>query len=415
MKWGLIFLAATLSGILSCQKENRGTDKSEPIVIELTAAETKAATETNNSALTILAKIDKIEKETGKADNVMISPLSLNIALAMTWNGAKNETKEQMQVFLGLSQYTPEEVNGYFQKMIKALPKTDSRVKLSIANAIWYNHNISLLESFQALNRIWFNAAIAQLDFAKPSSVDIINEWCSASTNGMIDSMIEEIDPATVMFLMNALYFKAPWTEPFDPDKTRNLPFYAADGNTKDVPMMNTEISCPFLSKEKYRAISLLYGNKAYSMSLILPEQGYTLSDLYEILQQDKEWLQLSTKPTPRKVKVFLPRFKFDYKIELNDILIGMGMDIPFDSKRADFSGIANTHPLRLFISKVLQKTAIEVNEEGSEAAAVTSVEMELTSMPSPTPEFRADRPFLFAITENSTGTILFIGKVEKP
>ena len=414
MKWGIIFLAITLSGVLSCQKESRVQADNKPVIIELTAAETKAASESNNSAISILSEIDKIEEAEGKRENVMISPLSLNIALAMTWNGAKNETKEQMQQFLGLSQYTPEQVNGYFQKMLSALPVTDNKVKLAIANAIWYNQTISLLPSFQEINRVWFNAAIRQLDFTKQSSVDIINQWCSQNTNGMIDSIVEEIDPRTAMFLMNALYFKAPWTEPFDPSETRSLPFYSADGNIVNTPMMNKELSAPYLSNEHYKAVSLLYGNKAFSMTLILPQQNNSLSDLYKILANDKEWLELSKK-APVKVNVFLPKFKFDYKIKLRDILIGLGMDIPFDGGRADFSGIADTSPLRLYISEVLQKTAIEVNEEGSEAAAVTSVEMRLTSMPAPPPEFRADRPFLFAITENSTGTILFIGKLEQP
>ena len=415
MKWVILFMTLPLLAN-SCEKEKSATEKKDPIEIILTSAETKIANNCNNIAFSYLANISKQEALDNKRENVMISPLSLNLAMAMCWNGAHGQTKEQIKNTLGFVGNTDQDVNSFFKKMVETLPKTDPSVKLSIANSIWQHNNFSVLESFLATNKKWFNASVQSLDFRNSNSVNVINNWCSDNTNGMIKKILEDIKPNEVLFLINALYFKAPWTDKFKEENTAMQTFYLRDGGSKNVSTMNQELTCQYSEGTRYRAATLPYGNQAFNMTIILPKEGFLPEDLFSLLEPisstTNNWRNIINDKRTSKVDLFLPKFKFDYEIEFNDILKKMGITDAFIPKLANFSRISSEQ--ELVISKVLQKTAIEVNEKGSEAAAVTSVGIGVTSMP-PKNEFRVNRPFVFVISEKFTGTILFAGKVEMP
>ncbi|MFA6769959.1 MAG: serpin family protein [Bacteroidales bacterium] len=402
--------------INSCEKVNNGANKTEPIEIILTSAQTKIADNGNTVAFTYLANISEQEILDNKRENVMISPLSLNLAMAMCWNGADGQTKEQIKNTLGFVGNTDQDVNSFFKKMIETLPKTDPSVKLSIANSIWQHKDFAVLESFLATNKKWFNASIQSLDFRNSNSVNIINDWCSNNTNGMIKKIIDEIKPNEVLFLINALYFKAPWKNEFKEEKTTMQPFYLRDGSSKNVSTMNQEVTCQYSEGTNYRAATLPYGNEAFNMTIILPNEEHLPEDLFTILEATSpttnSWSTIINDKTATILDIYLPKFKFEYEIEFNDILKKMGITDAFIAGLANFSRISSER--ELIITKVLQKTAIEVNEKGSEAAAVTSVGVGVTSMPLKN-KFRVNRPFVFVISEKQTSAILFAGKVEIP
>jgi serpin B len=261
------------------------------------------------------------------------------------------------------------------------------------------------------VNAKYFDAEIANLDFTSPTALKTINDWCAKATNNLIKEPLDRISPCAAMYLINAIYFKGIWTTQFDKKNTAKATFFAENGTQSQVDMMHIpESSFPYYGDENAQYLDMAYGNGAFSMTVILPHEGKTLQDVIDNLSTDYFNNIVENRLQERSVRVFFPRFKMEYKIELqDDVLPALGMPSAFDSKIADFSDMSKIH---LFISRVIHSTFVEVNEEGTEAAAVTIVEMEYTSVGGGLPVFRADRPFMFVIRENSTGAILFIGKM---
>jgi serpin B len=412
----LTCLLISLSCALFYACESNDNDENtfqEPIKIELSDAEVKMANEGNAFAAELFSVIHKNET---KEDNIVISPLSLNMALAMVWNGANGETKQAIQKAMGMSDYSQSEVNAYFKKLREALVKTDPTVKLAIANSIWSKKGFPVKQDFYNVNKDWYSAEVKELDFSSPSAADIINQWCSDNTNGLIKKMIESIPEDVVMYLINALYFKGEWSDKygFVASSTKNEPFYKENGQSTTVKMMQQSNQLGYYSDKYLASTALSYGNGAFSMVFILPNQNVSFDKMLEQLKQPDYWNRCLNPSGSYEVNLYVPKFKIEYEKKLNETLAQLGMGIAFSS-RADFLGISDI-PLK--ISQVKQKACIEVNEKGSEAAAVTVVEMGLTSAGPSTPQkvtFRADRPFLFAIKENSTGTVLFMGKIGEP
>jgi serpin B len=409
----VVFLASASALLFSCESAvNEENNLSEPIKIVLTETELHMSQEGNAFAANLFATV----KEHGKEqENMLISPLSLNMALAMVWNGAGGETKQSIQKAMGMGNYPPSEVNGYFKKLREALLKTDPMVKLAIANSIWSRKGFPVKPDFYNINREWYNAEVRELDFSAANAPDIINQWCSDNTNGLIDKMIDEIPNDLMMYLINALYFKGEWANGhgFVAEKTANELFYKEDGSPIEVKMMQQNSELGYFSDELLSATALPYGNKAFSMVFILPNQGVSFDAVLNQLKQVDYWNKCMYPSGNYDVNLYIPSFKFEYETSLNETLRQLGMEIAFSSL-ADFSGISD---VALAISTVKQKAVIEVNEEGSEAAAVTVVEMVYTTIQTePQPiTFKANRPFLFAIKENSTGTVLFMGKIGNP
>jgi len=346
-------------------------------------------------------------------ENVMISPLSVSLALAMTYNGADGDTKEAMEKTLELYGLTVDEINENYKMLIDALASVDPKVLMSIANSIWYEQTFNVEQDFIDVNQDYFYAEVSSLDFTNPDAVTTINNWVADKTNDKITKILDAIPADAVMYLINAIYFKGIWKYEFDESDTEEKPFYLSDGTTKNVPMMVQEGSFNYSSNDIMQAVEMPYGAGNYSMIILLPQYNKTPDDIIDLLSNENWNSWLSEFYEAEKVQIHLPKFKFEYKNQLNDELINMDMGIAFSST-ADFSKINLNGGL--FISRVIHKTFIEVNEEGTEAAAVTMVEMGTTSTGEETViHFYVNQPFIFAIKEKYTNTIIFMGKVMEP
>ena len=393
----------------SCEKTK--VEEPGPTEINLTQ-KGKILVEANNLfGIKLFKEVLKAEEP---GENVMISPLSVSLALAMTYNGADGDTKVAMEKILELYGLTVDEINENYKTLIDALASVDPKVLMSIANSIWYKQEFDVEQDFINVNQDYFYAEVSPLDFNDPESVTTINNWVANKTNDKITEILDEIPVDAVMYLINAIYFKGIWKYEFEESNTEEKPFYLSDGTTKDVPMMVQEGSFNYFSNDILQAVEMPYGAGNYSMIILLPQYNKTPDDIIDQLNNDNWNSWLSEFYEAEKIQIHLPKFKFEYKNKLNDELINMDMGIAFDPYNADFSKINSLE--QLFISRVIHKSFIEVNEEGTEAAAVTMVEISLTSSGGETGiHFYVNQPFIFAIKEKYTNTIICIGKVMEP
>lgn len=357
------------------------------------------------------ALLKKLAEESPQ-ENLFISPLSISMALAMTLNGAAGETAEAMRRTLKLEELTEEERNEAFRSLIALLLSADPRVKMEIANSIWIRRGFPVEEDFLRLNRTYFDAMVQQLDFSDPASLGIINRWVNEKTHGKIDKILDGIPGEMVMYLMNAVYFKGTWKSQFDKNATHADEFFPIGAAAVPCSMMvQTNDAFSYFADEQMQAIDLPYGNGRFSMTILLPVYGKTPVELLESL--DKESLRaLPKKFSKQRGTLHLVKFKLEYKKKLNDALSNMGMAVAF-TEQADFTRInRNGH---LFISEVLHKSFVQVDEEGTEAAAATSVGIALTSAGDSNGFVMVvNRPFLFFIREQSSGAVLFLGIVNR-
>ena len=377
---------------------------------ELSAVDKQIIQASNEFAFSLFKDVIAEEEDT----NILISPLSVSYALGMTYNGANGQTETDMAATLGYGSLTNEEINISYQKMTEALIALDPLVIFEIANSIWIRQGFPAEQDFIDINQEYFDAEVENLDFDDDNSADVINGWISDKTHEKIDHVIDPpISPATVMFLVNAIYFNGTWTYQFDPDDTAPGAFIQ-DLNTYqyvECDFMKMRAYLPCMVNSVFSAVDLPYGNEDYSMTLFKPRRGKTMDDLLAIFNQNNfnSWMSSLQEDS---IDLKMPKFKFSYGTKLNDALSALGMAIAFNPGLADFSGIAKSW--QLYISKVIHKTFIQVDEKGTEAAAVTVVEIEFTSLPDED-YFGFTQPFIFVIHEQSTGAILFIGKVMNP
>ena len=344
-------------------------------------------------------------RERDPGGNIFISPLSISIALTMTYNGAVGETERAMAEALEIDALDLSTINNSNKALRNSLEDPDPQVEISIANSIWSRQGVDLNPEFLDRNRTFFGAEIASLDFSSPQATAIINEWVETNTNGKIEKIVDRINPQTLLFLINAIYFKGSWQDEFDESMTRPGVFHLSNGSEKRVQMMRREGEYPYFRGETFEATSLPYGDGRVSMYIFLPNRNSNLNRFLRTLNEEN-WEDWISQLQDRRHELMLPRFKLEYEVRLNDTLEALGMGIAFGGG-ADFSGMGPS----LFISEVRHKTFVEVNEEGTEAAAVTAV-VGVKSLP---PVFRVDRPFFFAIYDAETETILFMGTVTEP
>jgi len=390
---------------ISCTAQNDPQPTPVPVdakPIALRAGLEKRASQDNEFAIDLLKKTITTTGET----NVFVSPLSVSIALGMVWNGANGTTKTEMETALKMSGLSAADINDYYKIMQSTLPSVDPTTKLSIANSVWYKTGFIVKPDFLKVNSDYYNAYIKELDFTKAWAVDTINNWCAKKTNSLIPTIIEKIPSNAVMYLMNAVYFKGIWRKQFEKKNTSVLKFTNETGNQADVNMMYQKGTFGYTETETAQYLDLPYGNKAFSMTVILPVTNKTTADVLNTLTTES-WNTTLSHFSEREVMVYLPRFKVTNKFKLNDELQNMGMKLAF----SDFADFTKMTSIPVQISEVIHKTYVTVDEEGTEAAAVTSIGMITTSMPEIT-VFKVDKPFLFVIREKSTGVILFIGKV---
>ena len=352
----------------------------------------------------------------GPDTNIFISPLSVGMALGMTVNGAAGATRDSMLAALQLAGVPMDVVNQGYRSVIDLLRHLDPGVAFTLANSIWYRTGFTPSQAFLGDARTYFDAQVQGLDFSSSSAAPTINAWVNAQTNGKIPSIVQDpIDPSLIMFLINAIYFKGSWTQRFD--STRDAPFYPRTGVPITVAMMEHDSAGPvgLYSGDDATVVDLPYGGRAWSMTIVLPRGAWT--DSLATMLTASRWSAWIAGLDSQKAYVSLPKFKLTFERELEAPLAALGMGIAFcDVGFADFSAMyPGARPGGVCISFVKHKTYVDVNEEGTEAAAVTSVGMGVGSMPAGPPHIVVDRPFIVAIRERLTGTILFLGRVMDP
>ena len=356
-------------------------------------------------------------RKTEQQANVFLSPFSVSVALAMTRNGAAAETERALTDTLQLQAVDPETINAGYGELRQALAVSDPDVTLAVANSLWARQGVSFEPDFLQQNTDFFGAEISTLDFNDPSASETINQWTRDATHGKIEKIVDDaIDPATVLFLINAIYFKALWQREFDPARTHDGTFYLANGAEKQVPMMRQQHAFPYYRGEGFQAVRLAYSDGQISFYIFLPDPDSDLTAFLGTLDA-VSWEQWIPQFHAEEVEVVMPKFRVAYEKMLNDPLKALGMAVAFDSERADFSPMSpiTASGQNLYIQEVVHKTFIDVTEAGTEAAGATSIGIGVTSLPPPPTPFHVDRPFFFAIHDDATRTLLFMGSVVNP
>jgi serpin B len=379
----------------------------------LTSGEAKLIAADNQFAFTLFRAVAEETRDT--LPNLFVSPLSVALALGMTYNGAAGTTEEAMRRTLELEGMSLPEVNEASRSLIALLRGLDPGVQFLIGNSIWYREGFAVEQSFLDANRTYFDAEVAGLDFASPAAPQRINDWVTRRTEGLITEIVPSPLPDyAVMYLINAIYFKGDWTQRFDRSRTAPAPFHLADGSTVQVPMMRSTVP---LRLQAYRdpgveVAELPYGGQAFSMIVVMPRDPAALDTLVAGFTAER-WNDWVVRLDTTSLYVSLPKFRLVNDLTLVSPLKALGMGIAFDCGLPDMADFTRMHqPQEVCITNVKHKTYVDVNEEGTEAAAVTSVEMGIISVP---PAIVVDRPFLFAIRERLSGTILFLGAIRNP
>lgn len=370
----------------------------------LSATEQQLIDASNSFSFALWSKVSAAQPN----QNVFISPLSASYALGMALNGAANQSFDQMRTALQVEGVPQQDINAGYKSLTALLTSLDPSVTMRIANSIWYRQTFPVNQPFIDASKSYFDADVAGLNFNDVSgSLATINDWVSQKTNGKIPSVLNEIDTADVMFVINALYFHGSWRAKFDPSTTTDDHFITAPGVTQPMRLMHRQDGMQYAETPSYQAVDLPYGNGAFAMMVLLPKPGTDI-DTFSASLTPASWRSIASSFADAEVNLSLPKFTLQYERLMNDDLHALGMIAPFDPDRADFSRMS---PQSVFINFVKQNTFLNVDEEGTEAAAVTVVGFTTTSVGS-SAVMRVDRPFLFVIHERLSGTVLFMGKV---
>jgi serine protease inhibitor len=347
--------------------------------------------------------------------NIFVSPSSISLCLAMAYNGAEAETCQAMARALEMQAMSLDELNRTYRELTMGLENADAKVQLQIANSLWTREGLRFKPDFIQRTKDYFNAQGTALNFDDPAAPATLNRWVSEKTQGKIDKIVDQIDAQAMLFLINAIYFKGAWAKEFDKAKTQLDTFTLLHG-TKQVPMMSQSGNYPYLETKDFQAVSLPYGGGHFSFYVFLPSSSLSLG-AFEKSLTEANWQQWMEQFHAMDGDISLPRFRVEYEATLNDALKAIGMGLAFDEGRANFSGMIQMQGQNVYISRVKHKTFAEVNEEGTEAAAVTSTEMHTTAFAVPHQRFHmvVDRPFFCAIRDNTTGAVLFLGSIYNP
>lgn len=408
-----VFVILVLFGVLAACQNDENISQLEPKVRKDIVLSPSERVMMNRGTDFVFRFFNQVCQSETEKPNVLISPLSASLALSMAANGAKGNTLAEMQTTLGFSpsSFSPDEMNSYNQMLTTELLDLDNTTQISIANSIWVKQGFKVYDSFINVNKDYYNAEVRNLDFASSTAKDIINQWCADKTNQRIKNVIEEIPADMRLYLINALYFKGTWTSKFDKSNTNYEKFTNVDGSESTVPMMNQTSSFNYLQNDYFSIAEFPYGNGAFSMVVLLPAEGKTLDESLSGLTYDN-WNEWILQMSGVDLKVKLPKFELKYDKDLIGDMKDMGMKDAFDGNKADFSKMSAAD---LYVGILQQFAYIKVDEEGTEASAVTVVGMLDTSVGPLSPiSFYVNRPFAFLIKEKSTGAILFIGKISQ-
>ncbi|HLR38089.1 MAG TPA: serpin family protein [Chitinophagaceae bacterium] len=395
------------TGMISCSTTEQIPD---PEIKPLPEQSQKTIRAQNNFAFKIFNLINQ-NNQNGK--NKLISPLSIYMDLSMVYNGANHQTKKDIQKALQLNKIDTGLLNKTNAILLHNLPQEDTAVNIDIANAIWYRKSLTPLSSFLKINKNYYKATIKASPFNQ-STVDEINNWVKDKTHHKIKSIIKEIQPSDLTFLLNAVYFKGDWTHQFDQDQTKKRTFHTKNQEELQVPFMYKKAKISYFENNDLQVAQLPYGSGEFNMFVLLPKEGKNVVSTFNHLNASA-FSTLTSKVRSTEVKLYLPKWESEYKIDLNAVLSQMGMASAF-SKSADFSNMYKGEDVQ--ISEVKHKTYIKVDESGTEAAAVTSTGMTTTSAPMNPPSIPimdVNHPFIYLITEKDSGSILFLGIVNNP
>jgi serpin B len=405
----LSFTPLVVGFLLANCGDATGPEPGDPILglpRDLSVAETKLIEADNRFALKLFREINRQEG----GSNVFVSPLSVAMALGMTYNGASGATQEAMRQTLELTDMSLEEVNQSYRDLIDLLVDLDPVVELLIANSIWYREDLTFEQAFLNAMQEFFDARVSALDFGATGASQTINGWVRDNTNGLIEEIVPAAIPANiVMYLINAIYFKGDWASQFDKDLTAAGPFTLESGAQTTADMMWHAEAAPvgYLRQDGVAIVDLPYGGRAFSMTILLPEAHDGIDRLLESMTVEN-WASWMAAVDSTELVVSIPKFTLEYELTMNDVLGALGMEVAF-TPLADFTKLFA--PGGIWIDEVKHKAVVRVDEAGTTAAAVTSVSM-TDSAPMP---LVVDRPFVFAIREKYSGTVLFMGKVMDP
>ena len=409
-QFSFIFVMVFFSAFLfSCREENESKEENvvqHTIVDLIPKKKTIALTDTQK---TLMNKCNDFSfnlyrKVYSKTDSHVLSPLGVAFIMSMVNNGAEGTTLDEIMGVLGFNEVDKEEVNMFCANLIKNAPNIDPNVQIYIANALFVNKGFTLLPDFENDIRNYYYADTKELDFSNPSSVVEINQWCKEKTDGNICEILKKSDPSKISYLLNAIFFKATWTDQFDPKQTRTESFYREDGSISQLPMMQRYAMTLVSFDDSYTSICLPYSSGAFNMYILLPDKGYTTSQIVANLDAES-FNAMKTRAEKRKLQIKIPRFTVSFNLDLKDALTQMGITNMF-TEQAELPYITK---LKLFISEIRHSAKIEVDEQGTKTSAVTIAEAVATAA-EPPKDFIADRPFVYLIQENSSGAIFFIG-----
>lgn len=406
----LALAAVTIILTLGCRDFGSSAGEQQGNSRPLTSLEQSLVAADNSFGFKLFTAVNNTEA----GNSVFVSPTSVSMALGMTLNGANGTTRTAMAQTLEFAALSQNDVNDSYKSVIALLTGLDPKVKFQIANSIWYRSELNVEQAFKDANKEHFNAEVNSINFSAPTAAKTINGWVDQNTNGKIKEIVPDPIPGDmVMYLINAIYFKGTWTYRFDTSATHNDSFTLTNGSTKPCRMMSQGGTFDYYADENLQAVDIPYGDAGFSMTILLPKSGTNIESFAASLTQER-WNTWAGKLVKTKGDIYLPKFKLEYKKTLNEMLASMGMSIAFDANIANFTNIDRKG--NLSISEVMHKTFVQVDEEGTEAAAVTSVGIKATYA-GPTDSFtmRVDRPFVFVIREHHSGTILFIGKIVEP
>ena len=401
-------LMAILAAGLYALAQNGQTKPARPADLKVDGRVTGAI---NDLGFRLFAEMSRADGD----KNIFISPASIELALAMTYNGAGGTTKTAMAKAMGLGALTLDDVNKGNAQLLSLLKSPDPKVELAIANSLWGRQGLTFKQDFLRRVGTSYQAKLTTLNFAKPQAADTINTWVSDNTRGKIPTLVDPpmLEDA-VLVLVNAIYFKGAWTTPFDTKQTQDGPFTLANGTKKTMPMMRQRDSLRYLETESFQAVSLPYGEGNVVMDVILPKPGVTPAAFHGSLTA-ANWNRWARQFRSREGMIVMPRYKAQFETSLKPALTALGMGIAF-TDNASFPGLLEGVQKRLLISDAIHKTVLEVNEEGTVAAGVTGVVVGVTSMPMDPPfEMVVDRPFFVTIRDNPTGVLLFMGMINNP
>lgn len=371
----------------------------------------KIVSSNNKLGFDLLATSDPDDK-----GNTFISPTSLLMALSMVYNGADGKTKKEIADVLHAKGIEVDELNKANASLMSIMNDDSEQIHLDVGNSIWLNEQFHFQDDFVKNNKDYFHAAIQEINVDDRKTPDKINDWVKKATNDKIEKIADSpLDPNMVAMLINAIYFQGEWTNEFDEKETADRTFYLSDGTKKDVPLMKQKRELAYMENDNFQAVSLPYGEDGeMSMNIFLPQESTNMKDFQKKLT-DVNWEEWKSEFQRQKGTIMLPKFQLEYEAALNEPLKNLGMTTAFDKDEANFEKmIEEDDPL--WISKIKQKTFIDVNEKGTEAAGATSSEMDTTSAPVDEPfQMEVNRPFFITITDEKTETILFMGTIFNP